>query len=316
MPRRVDWSDLRTGIIAAVVLGILITATLLFARVGGLHGKKVTLYLVTDDASGVLPGTEVWLGGQKTGLVTDVQFRPASTDTTERLLVTLSFLRKALPNVRRDSYAQVRAGGSMIGTPVIYVSVGSVSSPGLQDGDTLHIQGRTAIADVTEQVGQIRPAIASLATGVNALTAAMSNPNGTVGAFGRRGFPAMPDFATRMSRISGKATNGNGTIGLAMRRNLMARASRAMSQTDSIRALLGSNETSLGRFRRDSTLMTKAGHVMAELDTLRALASDPMGTIAGAHPDSSLVRELARSRALLDSLMRDVKKRPMRYLSF
>ena len=76
----------------------------MFARVGALHGKKVTLYVVADDATGVLSGTEVWLGGMKEGLVTDVSFRPPSTDTLERVLITTQLLKEALPNVRRDSW--------------------------------------------------------------------------------------------------------------------------------------------------------------------------------------------------------------------
>ena len=316
MPRQVDWSDLRTGIIAAIVLGLVITATLLFARVGSLHGKKVTLYVVTDDATGVLAGTEVWLAGQKTGLITDVRFRPPSSDTLERLILTMEFLDKALPNVRRDSYAQVRAGGSMIGTPILYVSAGSIGSPQLHDGDTLRARINPILSNVTTQVGQIRPAVSALMSDLKLLDDRIAQPTGTVGAFRRYGFPAMPEFGARLTRMSNKASNGGGTIALATRRNLMARASRVMSQSDSIRALLGSNSSSLGRFRRDSTLMKKAGGVMAELDTLRALASDPMGSIGGPHPDSALVRELARSRVLLDSLMKDVKSHPTRYIRF
>jgi hypothetical protein len=316
MARQVDWRDLRTGIIAAIVLGLVVTATLLFARVGGLHGKKVTLYVVTDDATGVLAGTEVWLAGQKTGVVSDVRFRPPTSDTLERLILKLEFLRKALPNVRRDSYAQVRPGGSLIGTPIVYVSAGSIGAPQLQDGDTLHARGNPVIADVTAQVGQIRPAVAALASDVKLLNERISQPSGTVGAFRANGFPALPEFGSRLTRLTNKISNGGGTVALATRRNLMARASRVMSQSDSIRALLGSDKGNLGRFRRDSTLMKKVGGVMAELDTLRALAADPMGSIGGAHPDSGLVRELARSRVLLDSLMTDVKKHPTRYIRF
>ncbi|HEY0528353.1 MAG TPA: MlaD family protein [Gemmatimonadaceae bacterium] len=316
MARQVDWSDLRTGIITAIVLGLVITATLLFARVGTLHGKKVTLYVVTDDATGVLAGTEVWLAGQKTGLVTDVRFRPPSSDTLERLVLTMQFLRKALPNVRRDSYVQVQPGGSLIGTPVVYISAGSTGTPQLQDGDTLRTRSNPVMANVTAQIGQIRPAVSALASDLKVLNDRITQPTGTVGAFRAYGFPAMPEFGARLTRLTGKVSNGSGTIALATRRNLMARASRVMSQSDSIRALLGSNNGSLGRFQRDSTLMKKAGGVMAELDTLRGLAGDPMGSIGRAHPDSGLVRELARSRVLLDSLMQDVKKHPTRYIRF
>jgi hypothetical protein len=228
----------------------------------------------------------------------------------------MQFLRKALPNVRRDSYVQVQPGGSLIGTPVVYISAGSIGSPQLQDGDTLRARGNPVMADVATQVGRIRPAVSALASDLKVLNDRISRPTGTVGAFRAYGFPAMPEFGARLTRLTGKVSNGGGTVGLATRRNLIARASRVMSQSDSIRALLSSNKGSLGRFQRDSTLMKKAGGVMAELDTLRALAGDPLGSIGRAHPDSGLVRELARSRVLLDSLMQDVKKHPTRYIRF
>src|SRR6476661_3732483 len=95
------WSELRVGVISAASIVVVIVLTLLFARVGGVHGKKVTLYVVTDDATGILSGTEVWLAGQKTGLVKKIEFRPPSVDTTQRLLVKLEMQESALPNIRR-----------------------------------------------------------------------------------------------------------------------------------------------------------------------------------------------------------------------
>src|SRR3954469_7785840 len=113
MAREHEWSELRGGMIAALGIAGVVLLTLLFARVGALHGRKITLYVVTDDATGVLPGTEVWLGGKKEGLVKDVSFRPPSTDTLERVILAADFLEEALDNVRRDSYAQIKPGGSL-----------------------------------------------------------------------------------------------------------------------------------------------------------------------------------------------------------
>jgi hypothetical protein len=55
---------------------------------------------------------------------------------------------------------------------------------------------------------------------------------------------------------------------------------------------------------------------MAEVDTLRALVSNPVGAIAGSASDSALTQQLARTHTLLDSLIKDVKKHPFRYISF
>ena len=316
MPRQLHWTELTGGIIAAAVIGGLIVITFLFARVGALHGKKVTLYVVTDDAGGVSSGTEVWLGGMKEGLVKDVSLRPPSTDTSERVVVTTEFLKEGLPNVRRDSYAQIRAGGSLIGAVIVYIAPGTAASPPLHDGDTVHARAKTAIADLAGDVGTIGPEFSALASQVKELNAKIMHPVGTVGNFRTRGLPQMPDVSARMSRISEKATRGNGTVGLATRTSLMGRASHAMAAADSIRTLLSSNKGSIGRFRRDSTLVTKAKGVLAEVDTLRALLSDPVGSIAAAHSDSLLSRQLARTHSLLESLIKNARKHPLRYINF
>jgi len=316
MPRNLHWSELTGGIIATAVIIGLVVVIFRFARVGALHGKKVTLYVLTDDATGVLSGTDVWIGGKKAGLVKDVTFRPPSPDTLERVVIKTEILKEGLPNVRRDSHASVRPGDSMIGAIIVYISPGTAASPQLNDGDTVHVQHHSRIANLAKDVGTIEPAFSELAAQVKDLNTKMSQSVGTLGNARTRGIPRLPDVGARMSRIAARARTGNGTLALAARTDLTGRASHAMAAADSIRTLMSSNKGSLGRFRRDSTLATKAGEVLAEVDTLRSLLADPLGSIAAAHSDSVLTRELARTHSLLDSLIKDARKRRGRYINF
>jgi hypothetical protein len=316
MPRQIHWRELTFGIIAVAVIVILTMATLVFARVGALHGKKVTLYVVSDDATGVQSGTEVWVAGQKKGLVKEVSFRQASTDTLERLLIRTEILESALPNVRRSSWAMIRPGKSLIGAVILYISAGPTTSPPLHEGDTVHVRISSHVGDLVTDMRTIVHSVSALAASVKELNAKAKSPAGTVGSVRSHGIPQMPELSARMSRLAAKSSVGNGTVALASRTKLMARASRAMAAADSIRTLMSSNKGSLGRFRRDSTLVTKATGVLARLDTLSALAANPVGTIAAAHADSSLTRELARTRLLLAELIRDLKKHPFRYIAF
>jgi hypothetical protein len=316
MPRKLHWSELTGGIIASALIVGLVVVIFRFARVGAMHGKKVTLYVLTDDATGVLAGTEVWLGGKKAGLVKDVSFRPPSPDTMERLVIKTEVLREALPNVRGNSYAKIGPGESMIGAIVVNISPGTATSPQLREGDTVHIQHHSKLANLAKDVGTIGPAFSELATMVKGLTTKTGQPVGTVGNARALGISRLPDVGARMSRIAAKAGTGRGTLALAARTDLTGRASRAMAAADSIRALMSSNKGSIGRFRRDSTLATKARKVLAEVDTLRALLSDPMGSIAAAHSDSALTRQLARTQLLLDSLILDATRHKGRYINF
>jgi ABC-type transporter Mla subunit MlaD len=316
MARQVHWKELTGGIFAVAVIVVLIFATLRYARVGVIHGKKVTLYVVTDQATGVRSGTEVWVAGQKRGLVTDVRFRPPSSEAQERLVITAEVLEDALPNVRLDSYAQIRPSGSVIGTPVVYIAAGLSTSPPLHDGDTLHTREKSRVGRLAADVEAIGPAVSEFSASVKELYAKAKSPVGTIGNVHAHGLPRMPEVSARMSRIATKATSGSGTLGLANRNNLKARASHVMAAADSIRTLVSSNKRSLGRFRRDSTLGTKAGSVLAALDTVRAFASNPMGRMAAADPDSTLTRELDRRRVLLAALIKDIKSHPLRYINF
>ena len=310
MPRNLGWTDLRGGIISAVVIVAVVLATVLFARVGALHGKKVTLYVLADDATGVLPGTEVWLAGKHSGSVKSVSFRVPSADTVERLLITTEFLAKDLSNVRRDSWAQIQAGGSLLGVPVVYVAIGSRNSPALRDGDTIHSRPKYRALDVAGQISAVMPEIRGLMTEVSGLTTKMSRPVGTIGNFRTRGMAPMADVAGGMSRINARMSGSGGTIGRLMNGNLMERASGVMAAVDSLKMLASSGEGSIGRFRRDTTLMSTAMGISAELDSLRARSKGFGG------PDSSLTLELARRRVLMDSLIKDIKSNPFRYINF
>lgn len=315
MPRKLHWSELTLGIIAMAVIAVVVVATVVFGRVGALHGKKVTLYVATDDATGVQPGTEVWLAGQRRGTVKEVSFRPASSDTLERLLIRTEFLESALPNVRRSSWASVRPGGSLIGAAVVYITVGSTRSPALHEGDTVRTRFSSHVGDLLTDFKAVRPAISDVIASAKDLNTMTTKPGGTIGNVRTYGFPRLPEVSARMSRLAGKAS-GRGTVGLASRSHLMARASRAMAAADSIRTLVSSNKGSLGRFRRDTTLTTKAADVLAELDKLSALVAGGTGALEATHPDSLLTKELSHTRLLLAELVRDLKKHPFRYIAF
>jgi len=316
MPRKIHWTELRIGLIGAAAIAVLVLSIMLFARVGALHGKKATIFVVTADATGVLKGTEVWLSGQKIGLVRDVRFRPSSADTSERLVIESEVLAERLSPIRRDSRARIGPGSSMIGVPVVFITTGSASAPGLRDGDTIHAELAKKIIAVGEDMGTAAAAASSLAVEVKALAAKMSDRGGTIGAMRSQGMPALSNASSHMSSLMNKATNGKGAIGLAMRGKLGGRVSRAMAGVDSIMALASSDRGNIGRFRRDSTLVPRIKEMMAELDSLRAMASNPVGTIGRAHSDSTLLRAMDKSRASLDSLMKDVKSHPLRYISF
>ena len=315
MARHLHWRELTGGIVAAAVIAAVTLAVLMFARVGGLHGKKVTLYVATAEAPGILAGSEVWLAGQKEGVVGNVTFQSPTVPESQRVLITTEFLAEALPRVRRDSYAQIKPGGSLIGTVVVSISAGTATAPALRDGDTIYARHSGAVSSLSDDIGTLGPQFAALGSATKQLADKINRPVGTIGNYRANGLVDLPDVSAGMSSLSARA-NGNGTIGRAMRGDLRLRAAHAMAAADSIRTLVASNKGSLGRFRRDTTLMTNAAFVLAEVDSLRTLLADPLGSIEAAHSDSTLTLQLARTHTLLAALIKDAKSHPLRYIRF
>jgi len=316
MAREIRWSELRTGVIAAASVAAIVLSILFFARVGALHGDTATLYVVTDNAVGVLQGTEVWLAGQKVGLVKNVQFRSTSTDTTARLAIETEILADRLNFIRRGAYVDIRPGGNLIGSPVVYIASATSQSPAITSGDTLFSHEKKALGNVGVQVDQLILQLGALTDTGNKILAQAKSPRSAIGALRATGMPQIANAGGVASGLMNKVTRGTGSAGLVMRGDAGARVARIRAQTDSIMMLIQSGEGNVGRFRRDSTLFRTVGEVRSSIDTLKALVSNPASPLGRARTDSTLTREIARVSAELALLLADIKKHPLRYLSY
>jgi len=318
MARRTRWTELSIGLVATAAIIAASFVILVWGRVGVLHGDKFTLFVLTDEARGVIRGTEVWLDGQKVGVVTGVQFQSPSAPPKERLLLTLSLLESARSHVRQDSRVQVRSGGSIIGDRVVYLSSGTLSQAAIADGDTVYAREQADVEGMTSDAALAARELPGILENVKLLGAQLQTAKGTLGALGLEDRPNPSLLRARAGRLIAQFSSSHGTVrlGLNGRQALSQRANEAMARVDSIRTLVTSNEHSLGRFRRDSTLATQVALIRNELAEVQRLAASPNGTIGRARSDSVIIRNIHLDLAALDSLFADIKKHPLRYIVF
>jgi hypothetical protein len=79
---------------------------------------------------------------------------------------------------------------------------------------------------------------------------------------------------------------------------------------------LASPSTSLGRFRRDSTLASNVGEIRDELARVRTQLDSPDGTVGRFARDSAITLQLSEAQQQMTLLFADLKKHPLRYLRF
>lgn len=317
-PEKTSWKSLIPGLIAVAVIVLSTIALLVFAQVGALHGDTVRVFAATDQARGLLKGSDVWLAGQKVGVVADIRFQPVTTPVAQRLLLELELLEENLPQLRRDSYAQIRTGGSLIGAQVVYLTPGTGASPAVEAGDTLRAEPQGDAESVASQLAGASQQFPAIINNVKLLSAQLESARGTLGAFGaEEGVQRLGRVGERAADLGGRAMGGQGTIGLVLRRSdHMIRARSAMARADSIRTLLASPATTYGRLRRDSTLINEITSVRNEVSIVRSLLAKPEGTAGRAMADSAIVRQLGMLEREFGTLKRDIMRDPLRFFGF
>jgi phospholipid/cholesterol/gamma-HCH transport system substrate-binding protein len=319
MPRPKRWADLVPGLAALVIAALGIGGVFAFARVGSLRGRTDRLYAALPSARGVIPGTEVWLAGRQIGTVKDVVFRPPALDTAGRIVLVLDILARDRQVVRRDSDIRIRSGDSFIGSLVVAISEGSASAPPARPGDTLVSRGPTYVERARADLAAAGAQVPLIISNLSLLAAQLRSARGTLGALGASGSAtAFQSVASAGGALMTDARQGSGTVGLALRRNsqLTAVAGLVMAQVDSVRRLVSTPTTSVGRFRRDSTLLANVATLRNDVADLAQLAESPDGTTGRLRGDAALRQQLARTRGELDALLVDLKRNPLRYVSF
>jgi ABC-type transporter Mla subunit MlaD len=314
MARAEKWSQLKLGILVAVTIVAVVSSVLLFARIGALHGKTTRLYMVTDLAAGVLNGTEVRLSGQKIGLVRSVALRPPSSDTTERVAITMDVLNPYMKYIRRNSDVQIRPGGRLIGSPVVYITVGTSAAPAVGEGDTLRaraqVEARSGLADAST----LGDSLNSIVSTVSTLHSEFDTTLGDVASLANRSEEQIHNVRGAVNSFTRRALASNGTVASFVRDS-----ARLRRQTAYLRAVAdsigdaASGRGEIGRFRRDSTLILQAHKTLASVTDLRARIGRYSGHSA---QGAAMAAQLDTTHARLDSLIQDAKHHPLRYITF
>jgi len=293
------WRSLRLGLVVLVGI-VVIPVVVIYAP--GIGRPTTELYVATDDATGVIRGTEVWLRGERIGKVEETALRPVSIDTSRRVLVRVTIERDLAPLIRRDTRAQIRPGTSMLGTPVVYLSGGTPSAPALRNGDTLIAQPQSAFDETRAAIAIGVAQLPALQADVESLTTQLFSDRGTIGAVNTREpgdqRVTVLDALTHELRGRTRATKPVAVIDSA-RDALNTASTHALAATDSLRRLMTLAGGTLDKFESDSAFIAAIRGTLAELDTTQRLLTTPVGTLGRLRTDSALrhqVKEASRLR--------------------
>lgn len=307
-----SWRSVSGGIAAFVAIIVLLVVVLKYARTGALHGDKFRLYVTVPDATDLLRGSDVWLSGRRVGTVTAIEFAPASAPPEQRVVVVTEVLTSVRDQIRLDSRASLRSGGTIVGAPVVYLTAGTPSARGVASGDTLFGAGKSDLEIAASRATETLDELPLIMADARIVMAQAKTAGSRLGATMREGQAG--SLGARSKALMKSVSEGRGSASLLMRdEDIRRRVGRTMAATDSLRALLGSRMNEMGRFRRDSTLSVAVRGLRDQVAEVRRLAASPSGTVGRITTDSALTQSLDSVFVELSALMADIKKNPLRY---
>lgn len=309
MPARLSWRQVIPGLIALAVLAGTVVAIMMFSGVGQVRGETQNVLIATGHARGLINGSEVWLAGQKVGIVEGMEFLPVTGDSLARLVVVAKVEQHAVEQIRRDSKVMIRSGGTLVGPIVVWIEPGTPASPGVTERDTLRAVMASELEIAGSKAARATEQLPALIADAKRVIAHVRDPNGVRSAFSGATISEAKQLMATLDRAQRSAA-------ARQRGSLMASAGAALARVDSIRALLATPTGNVGRFRRDTTLQHTIAEVRDELAALQARLDSTTGTLERVSNDSLLTRAVADARLEMTLLVADVKKRPRRYIAF
>jgi ABC-type transporter Mla subunit MlaD len=311
-PRRLTWRALLPGLVAIGVIVVGALVVLVFARVGSLRGPTYRLYVRADEARGVIDGTEVWLAGQKVGVVSGVAFGPVSSDTLGRLVVALDVLQRYREGIRRDSRVEFRAGSTPIGATIVAVHVGTPRSPIAAPGDTLPRAPQIDADSVRAQLSLAVQTLPELLADVQTMSTHLQHNVARVRPPpGDRALSAEV-VASEARRLGERITDGRGTLALLIRDDaLRAQGERSIARADSLLRVAGEHGLP-ARLQSDTALVAALTSARNAIAVIHARMVEERGTVGRLVYDDALARQLRALEANIDTTIRSIARAPTR----
>jgi ABC-type transporter Mla subunit MlaD len=305
----------RTLLGSMLIAGLLAAAAVIFFldRLIGAFENRTPIVAVLPNAPGVVPGTPVWIAGERVGRVRRIEFRPARIPPEERVALTLEIPERLRAHLGPGTTVRLTSA-RMIGERVVDIVPGPAGGAPLAGGDTLRGGELLEVTDIVDRLRVVRAGFEMLADDFSGLAGMPALRDGRMRAVRERFAAVSRELAELRAAAAG------GSLARLLGDSALAASVQSLgTRTGQLRVLLGDA-------RRDRTqeadalaaafreLAADADAVSRDIGRMRALADSAAGTLPRFAADSALTLALRRVQAQLDSLIQEARSNPFRFV--
>jgi phospholipid/cholesterol/gamma-HCH transport system substrate-binding protein len=347
---RVQWAQLRVGIMVVVSLIVFGVAVFFISGQAGFFTRHYTLKAYFSSAGDLREGAQVRLAGIGVGSVAKIGISPYD-DPRRAVEVDLKIARTFQKQIRTDSVASVETVG-LLGDSYVDLTRGTTGHDVMEDGGAVKTAEKADIAAVMQNTNEVIMNLNTLSSKLDDITTHIQQGKGSMGKllYDEALYNKMNATVSSAQAMMDQVQSGKGTIGKLMADDTLY--NRTLSTIDRLNQILddvqhgngslakfisdpsafnnlnrlmtngnslidGINQGhgTLGKLAKDEELYNRLNSTLGHVDTITSRIDGGQGTLGKLSTDPTLFNNLSASSQSLKEFLADFRKDPKKYLS-
>ena len=347
---RVQWAQLRVGVLIIVSLALFAIAVFFISGQVGFFTRHYTLKAYLPSAGDLREGAQVRLAGISVGNVAKIRISPY-TDRQRAVEVDLKIARTYQSEIRTDSVASVETVG-LLGDSYVDITRGTAGQEVITDGGAVKTSEKADIAAVVQNTNEVIMNLNVLSAKLDDITTQIQAGKGSMGKllYDETLYKKMDATISSAQTLVERAQRGEGTIGKLMSdetlyNRTVATIDRLNQVLDDVQhgngslakfisdpaafnnlnRLMANGNTlidginqghgTLGKLVKDDQMYNRMNNTLGHLDTITTRIDQGQGTLGKLSKDPTLFNNLTETSQALKEFLADFRKNPKKYLS-
>lgn len=286
--KKVAWSQLKVGLMAAIALVILAVLIFLLTGAENPFADKATLYTYLGDSAAMTEGSGVRLNGILIGKVTSIELS-GDADIKRTIRMTMQVETQQLRNIPDDSIIGFSAE-NVLGAKFLNIKRG-LSKTAIKNGGELKARDDKDFLEVVQSAMPLLESVQGILTRIDHIVEQVESGKGSIGklVFDDDLYRSANKMVSNIEKVTGALAEGKGTLGALMyERGLYDDLQRTMRRVDSLAAGLEKGEGTAGKLLKDPALYDELRKTTSELRVLAADLNAGKGTAGKLLKDDAL----------------------------
>lgn len=259
---------IKLGIFIVAGLALFVIALFYIGSKENLFTKTFNIYSVFPNVSGLTQGNSVQFAGINVGTIQSIEII-----ATDKVKVNMNIISDVKKFIKKDSEASINSDG-LVGNKVLSINSGSVDSPSIEDGDSVHSIPPISIGDIMKNLNESTKDAEKIAKDFSEIVSKVNNGEGTLGKLVNNS-DVFDNLDSLMNNFSSSSAQVN---------RILSQTSRTIDLvTEDIRKLSGSVDSITRNIAQITTKINSSQSLVGTLLTDTVFANNIKGVLSNAN---------------------------------